>query len=240
MTSNGVGSTDFAIETSGPSANVTIAGTVNGGGGGAISLGPGNDRLELQPGAVVNGLVLGGVGTDSFVLGGTGTASFDVGLIGTQHQSFELFSKEAASHWTLTGTNAGISNWAVNGGLLSVNAAMPNTAFAVNAGTLGGVGTIGAFTAFAGGTVAPGNGIGTLNVVGNVAFNAGSFYAVEVDPAGNSDKVLAGGTATLSGGTVQVLAQSGTYNLCVLHRQSRRRGHVRWCHEQFRVPDADT
>jgi outer membrane autotransporter protein len=42
-------------------------------------------------------------------------------------------------------------------------------------------------------------------------FQGGSIYQVEVDAAGNSDKVVAGGTATLNGGTVQVLAQNGNY-----------------------------
>ena len=127
VTSNGVGAFDFGIETTGAAANVTVAGTINGGAGGAIAFsqcGCGtNDRLELHPTAVINGLVLAGGGTDTFVLGGAGTASFDVGRLDptglNQYQGFELFQKEDASHWTLTGTNLlGISSWDVNGGLV--------------------------------------------------------------------------------------------------------------------------
>ncbi|WP_169823027.1 autotransporter outer membrane beta-barrel domain-containing protein, partial [Methyloligella halotolerans] len=62
-----------------------------------------------------------------------------------------------------------------------------------------------------GGTIAPGNSIGTISVAGAVTFASGSTYEVEVDAAGNSDRIDATGTATLNGGRVQVLAQSGTY-----------------------------
>jgi len=42
-------------------------------------------------------------------------------------------------------------------------------------------------------------------------FEQGSHFDVEVDAAGNSDKVEATGAATLEGGTVHVLAQTGDY-----------------------------
>ena len=58
---------------------------------------------------------------------------------------------------------------------------------------------------------APGNSIGTLNVNGNVAFAAGSTYQVEINAAGQGDKIIATGKATLSGGTVQVVGANGTY-----------------------------
>ncbi|SEP48298.1 outer membrane autotransporter barrel domain-containing protein [Rhodospirillales bacterium URHD0017] len=62
------------------------------------------------------------------------------------------------------------------------------------------------------GTVAPGNSIGTLTVNGNFVQNAGSIYQVEANNAGQSDRINVSGSATLNGGTVQVLAQPGTYN----------------------------
>jgi outer membrane autotransporter protein len=75
---------------------------------------------------------------------------------------------------------------------------------------LGGNGTFGGLTVN-GGTVAPGNSIGTFTVNGNFAQGAGSIYQVEVNPQGQSDLIAATGTATISGGTVAVQAQSGTY-----------------------------
>jgi outer membrane autotransporter protein len=80
----------------------------------------------------------------------------------------------------------------------------------MNGGTLGGSGTIAGLVANAG-TLAPGNSIGTLTVRGSLVQAAGTTYQVEVNAAGQGDRINVGGTATINGGTVQVLAQSGTY-----------------------------
>lgn len=98
------------------------------------------------------------------------------------------------------------------GGALYANGTITGTAFVGAGGLLGGSGTLGGISALSGGTVAPGNSIGTLNVTGNVAFAPGSAYQVEANAGGQSDRITAGGSATLSGGTVQVLAASGAYN----------------------------
>ncbi|MFG3756863.1 autotransporter outer membrane beta-barrel domain-containing protein, partial [Klebsiella pneumoniae] len=50
-----------------------------------------------------------------------------------------------------------------------------------------------------------------LNVAGNVGFAAGSFYDVEINASGQSDRIAATGTAQLSGGTVTVSASPGFY-----------------------------
>jgi len=76
--------------------------------------------------------------------------------------------------------------------------------------TLAGSGTIGGTGVVVGGTIAPGNSIGTLTIAGTYNQTAGSTYSVEVNAAGQSDKVVVGGAATL-GGTVAVQAQAGTY-----------------------------
>src|SRR6266478_4882357 len=96
-------------------------------------------------------------------------------------------------------------------GRTTVNGSLASTVFVNSGGTLMGNGTIGGLNVASNGTVAPGNSIGTLNVAGNASFGAGSIYQVEANAAGQSDKIIAGGTATLAGGTVQVLAQNGTY-----------------------------
>jgi fibronectin-binding autotransporter adhesin len=99
----------------------------------------------------------------------------------------------------------------VNAGILSVNGSLVSTVFVNSGGTLMGNGSIGGLNVLSGGTAAPGNSIGTLNVAGNVSFGPGSIYQVETNAAGQSDKILAGGTAALTGGTVQVLAAFGNY-----------------------------
>src|SRR5581483_4956078 len=89
------------------------------------------------------------------------------------------------------------------------------TGLVVNAGgTLAGQGTlIGNFVAADGGTIAPGAAtpFSTLHVTGDGQFNVGSFYNVNVNAAGQTDKLALTGTGTLTGGTVQVSAQPGFY-----------------------------
>lgn len=121
-------------------------------------------------------------------------------------------TKTGAGNLVLTGVNGYNGATAVNAGTLSVNGSIANSAVNVNnGGTLGGSGTVGSTTIAAGGVLAPGNSIGTLTVNGNVTLAAGSTYRVEVDPAGNSDRINATGTATINGGTVDVQAGAGTY-----------------------------
>ena len=121
-------------------------------------------------------------------------------------------TKTGAGNLVLTGVSNYNGATAVNGGTLSVNGTIANSAVTVNnGGTLGGSGTVGSTTIATGGVLAPGNSIGTLTVNGNVTFAAGSTYRVEVDPAGNSDRINATGTATINGGTVDVQAGAGTY-----------------------------
>jgi outer membrane autotransporter protein len=58
----------------------------------------------------------------------------------------------------------------------------------------------------------PGTPIGAIHAIGgNFTQMAGGTLAVRVNAAGANDKLVAGGTATLNGGTVQVLALPGSY-----------------------------
>jgi len=66
----------------------------------------------------------------------------------------------------------------------------------LNAGTLGGTGTIMGNVLNAG-TVAPGNSIGTLSIAGNYMHAASGTYSVEVNGAGQSDLINVGGAARL-------------------------------------------
>ncbi|HIM39854.1 MAG TPA: autotransporter domain-containing protein [Methylophaga aminisulfidivorans] len=120
-------------------------------------------------------------------------------------------TKEGVGNFNLTGTNTYTGATTVNAGILSVNGSISNSTTTVNSGgTLGGTGTVGDVF-INGGTFAPGNSIGTINVSGNVDFSGGGNYDVEVDAAGNSDKIVATGSATLTSGIVNVKAAPGTY-----------------------------
>ncbi len=99
----------------------------------------------------------------------------------------------------------------IEGGLVSVNTdTLSVVASVLDGATLGGTGTLGNVAVASGGTVAPGNSIGTISV-GDITFASGSFYSVEVDDLGNSDLIDASGTATIdSGATVTVGPENGT------------------------------
>ncbi|MXO01327.1 autotransporter domain-containing protein, partial [Shinella zoogloeoides] len=110
----------------------------------------------------------------------------------------------------LTGNSSAFTGTTdVIGGQLVVNGSLGGSLSVLSGGTLGGSGTVG--NLLVAGTVAPGNSIGTLHVNGNIGFAAGSIYQVEANAAGQADKIVASGTATLNGGTVQVLAGTGIY-----------------------------
>lgn len=111
--------------------------------------------------------------------------------------------KSGAGRLLLTGDNTFRGPTTVNGGLLSVNGSLASAVTVNDSGTLGGSGRIGALLANSGGRVAPGNSIGTLNVAGDVTFAAGSTYAVELSPT-SSDRIVAGGVASINGATVSL------------------------------------
>ncbi|HEV2508147.1 autotransporter outer membrane beta-barrel domain-containing protein, partial [Bosea sp. (in: a-proteobacteria)] len=119
-------------------------------------------------------------------------------------------TKAGTGTLTLTGTNTYTGSTKVSSGKLVVNGSLASSV-TLDGGTLGGSGTIGGVSVGSGATVAPGNSIGTLTVSGNVAFAAGSTYQVEVNAAGQGDRIVASGSATITGGTVQVLAENGNY-----------------------------
>lgn len=91
-----------------------------------------------------------------------------------------------------------------SGATLGGNIEVKNGAVLSGAGTFGTANT-GDVTIDTGGTIAPGNSIGTLKVAGDLFFNPGSIYAVEVDPSGaTSDKIHVGGSAKLAGSVVHI------------------------------------
>lgn len=145
---------------------------------------------DLQGGTL--SVVTSGVQTLSNSLTGSGTMAF------------------ASGTTYLSGNSSGFTGTAdVSGtGILSVNGTLGGTVDVASGGRLQGSGTVGGADAASGGTVAPGNSIGTLSVSGNVSFASGSVYEVEAN-ATSSDKIEATGTATLTGGTVSLIPYQG-------------------------------
>jgi fibronectin-binding autotransporter adhesin len=112
---------------------------------------------------------------------------------------------------TLTGASTYTGDTNVNEGVLNVTGSLVSAVTVNSGGMLTGTGTIGGLSVGSGGIVAPGNSIGTLRVAGDVSFDEGSIYQVKANAAGKSAMISATGAASIDGGTVQVLAQSGTY-----------------------------
>ena len=209
----GIVATDSVALTLGSGAVVT--GGLSGDGvtrASAITLGGAVNRLELRAGASVVGNVFAS-GTSALALGGTVDGTFDVSTLGpsAQFRGFTSLVKDGTSIWTLTGISSFTGGGTVDAGTLAVDGDVSSfSALTVNAGgVLGGSGTVGA-TTINGGTLAPGNSIGTLSVAGNLAFTAAATYAVEVSPA-TADRVTVTGTAVLGGAAVTATFANGSY-----------------------------
>ena len=127
------------------------------------------------------------------------------------------FVKTGAGRLNLTGVGSLSGPTTVAAGTLSVNGSLVNSAVTVNSGAvLGGNGTVGSVSVLSGGTIAPGNSIGTLTLHGNYVQAAGSTYQVEVNAGSNaSDRIVASGSATIGSGALLNVTQNpaGLYTL---------------------------
>ncbi|KGR96197.1 autotransporter domain-containing protein [Burkholderia sp. ABCPW 111] len=112
---------------------------------------------------------------------------------------------------TLTGASTLAGPTTVAAGTLAVDGSLANSTVSVrNGATVTGTGTLGGLVVASGGTASlpqPGQ---VLNVAGNVTFQAGSTLQVAANPQ-QSGSLAATGSATLNGGTVQVLASQANY-----------------------------
>jgi uncharacterized protein with beta-barrel porin domain len=173
------------------------SGIIIGAGGTAIDLSqnaPGN-TLTLGPGYQISGLVRG-QGADTFQLGGTGSGAFDLSTVGAtqQYRGFTTFNVVSGT-WTVSNTFGQSQAWNVNGG------------------TLAGTGNLNSVNVNKGGTLEPGT-IGVpgtfMTINGNLAFQSGAMYLVNIGP-NSASRANVSGTVTLNGAVEGVLAP-GSYN----------------------------
>ena len=136
------------------------------------------------------------VGTIWAALGGSG------GLI-----------KDGQDLVTLMAQNTYTGGTTITGGVLQVNGSIAASSLITvnNDGTLTGSGTVGNTIVGASGVFAPGNGVAgsSMQVSGNLAFQSGAAYLVQISSAGTTSANVSG-TAALGGAALDVVFASGT------------------------------
>lgn len=194
---------DEAEISSGDTLNIAS----NAGSTGALNIGAAQGSSATAPGTVDSDSIVFGAGTGSILFNHTSTGytfASDISGAGT-------ISAIAGTTY-LTGDLSSFTGNAssTSGATLSINGTMGGTMSVGSGSTLKGTGTIGDTTINSGATVAPGNSIGTLHIAGDLTFALGSTYDVELNAAGQSDKIEATGAVTINGGTVNLLAEAGS------------------------------
>jgi len=182
---------------------VTLA--VNAGSTGTLNIGAAPGSAAVAPGTLNATSVQFGSGTGAINFNHTSSNySFDAAISGAGAIN------QIAGTTDLTANSSGFTGTTtVSGGTLIVNGTLGGTLNVLAGGRLGGSGQVGTTTVS--GTIAPGSSPGILNVAGNITFNPGSTYLVNVFASGQSDAISATGTATINGGTVNVVAGTGNY-----------------------------
>jgi autotransporter-associated beta strand protein len=194
-------------------------------GAGALAVGAANMLSAASAFTIASGatLSLNGFNQSIGSLAGAGTIALGTATLTTGNDNTSTtfsgtlsgsggLTKVGSGALTLSGSSTYSGATAVNAGTLVVNGSIANSPVTVNSGaTLAGTGTVGATTINSGGTFAPGNSPGTMTVQGNLAFQSGALYLVQINPStASSANVIAGGSATLAG-TVQAAFAFGAY-----------------------------
>ena len=124
-----------------------------------------------------------------------------------------VFTKTGGGGLALNGDSSDFEGVAeISEGLLVLNGMLGGELRILDGAMLAGSGFLADLTADDGAVIAPGTSIGTLTVTGDVVFETGSIYEVEVDPTSDaSDRIVVHGTATLNGGTVRHIGYPGGY-----------------------------
>ncbi len=120
-------------------------------------------------------------------------------------------TKTGTGTFTLTGSNTYTGTTTVAQGALAVNGSITSNISILANALLQGIGTITGNVTNSG-TIAPGNSIGTITIVGNTMFNAGSSLQIEFDPSSTDLLNVTGNVTILPGATLELFpTPSGSY-----------------------------
>jgi uncharacterized protein with beta-barrel porin domain len=181
---------------------IVNSGTITGTGGTAIdiSAAPSNMTIDITGGAITGNILGAGLTSGDTLNFALGAGTFTYSSSFTNFETVNINSGAVV----LNGTGNSATN--VNVGVTA-------------AGALAGTGSLdvtGAVTIDSGGALVSGSQtspFGTFTITGNLAFNSGSGYGIQIAPGtGNNSKTDVNGTASLGGnGTVVVKPQLGYY-----------------------------
>lgn len=211
---NNSGATVGALANAGNTSNAgTVAslsntgGTFTNNGGGTVT-----GATVVTGGRVVNNAAFADVdiGTDGTFINNSGATAGAVKNAGAGSNDGTIASLTVSDGpFSNTGTISGAAT--LSGGALVNDGVVSGGVDVFDGGLLSGSGVIGGLTVNAGGVFSPGPGLQTVTVNGDVTFRSQSTYQVEVDTTGLSDRLDASGAVDIEGGTLEILAGSGTY-----------------------------
>ena len=175
---------------------------------GTVNIGAASVAAAVAPGFINAANLLFGAGAASLNFNHTATDYVFAPVIGG-NGAVNVISGRTI----LTASNTYTGPTTVNGGALIVNGSIASSMLTTvnGGGLLGGSGVVGNTQINTGGAFAPGpqNAPGSMAVQGNLAFQSGALYLVQVNPTAASTANVAG-AATLAG-TVQANFSAGSF-----------------------------
>lgn len=175
---------------------------------GSVLLSTANDIVRLRSGSSVQGSIDAGAGNDTLLLQGAVIVEGDI-------MGFDAFTGENELDFTLRGNmDLGSGQGSVTSGRLIIMPGCTLTAdtfHIMEHGELMGSGSVRGDVDNRG-VVSPGTSPGTLTILGDYVHAPSATYMAEIESLGLGDLIDISGTATIQGGTLQVVATPGYYS----------------------------